>query len=120
MSSNVFNLSAGLKGNDFTPFEKTCLGDIAMAFRDQGLNVRMFLKPKSDVPIVTFINVNTGDFYLYVIRKQDQGAARYEISPHVSCSESYLNFDDVLKRCRSYINTLHKTQPAKVISLRQG
>ena len=105
MSNNVFNIFARQRP-EFTDLEKTRLGDVAMDFRDKGIQAALYLNPSSLTPLAKFIDKNTGELYLYVSRHHDEGAIRYRISPKGQNGFDTILFDDVLIACRQHIKKL--------------
>lgn len=104
--SNVieFNRNALYAKNDFTPHEKTLLGDIAMDYRTQGLNIRLFENGCPRCPVARFVDVSNNKQYMIITKcRTEAGHFEYRISPIGRQPEVRLNFPDVVSLCNNHI-----------------
>ena len=109
----AFNIAA-INGG-FTANEKTLLGDIAMDFRDIGINTRLQVTNSVNIPAIKFYSLDDkNSLYLFVTRHSDGGVVSYQISPRQNYSETYINFADVLVSCRNHIEAFNR-KPAAVL-----
>ena len=108
---NVFEFAA--KSNEFTPREKTLLGDIAMDFRDMGIHTRLELSRCSKSGLAQFFDSDTNRVHIYVTRHRDSGdgVVRYRVSPTNASGFDSINFPDVLKACRTHLESIYDIHP---------